>query len=471
MTKNIPLINIEDEPELSYKSLYEGHKVYVRKTKGYFQRLRRYVAAPLLMIFLLTPWFRIDGRPAVFFDFAELKFYVLWSVFWPQDGIYLAALLIISAFALFAATVWAGRVWCGFTCPQTVWTLMFLWIEDKCEGNRNKRIKLDANTWTAEKVLRKSSKHIMWLSLSFVTAFAFVSYFYDVYSLVKDLLGFNLSLGAAFWLFLFTIFTYLNAGWLREQVCKHMCPYSRFQSAMYSEHSLIVSYDTSRGESRGPRKSKSNYKQQGLGDCIDCGWCVQVCPADIDIRDGLQAECINCGLCVDACDSVMDKMSYPKGLIGYVSESGLKSNLKRFFQPRMIGYSLCLVIMVSLLFSSVANRVPLQVDVVRDRGVNLFRVRDNHIENVYMVKLNNMSNAPMTVTLGVSGAEDYQLKGRKEVYLEVGEVFSVPVRLILKREGIKASTQTATIEARAEDLGYFASQAVSFLGPVDDKTK
>jgi len=472
MSETIPLINLPEpdaEPvsTVHYVAAYEGKKVYTRKAQGVFQRLRHYVSLPLLLAFFLLPWLSIDGRPAVYFDMGELKFHVLWGIFWPQDSILLASILIMAAFSLLALTVWVGRVWCGFSCPQTLWTLMFIWIEDKCEGDRNQRIKLDKAPWSRQKLLKKFNKHSLWLLLSIFTAITFVAYFYNIHTLLDDILSLSVSVGGLVWIALFALMTYLNAGWLREQVCKHMCPYSRFQSAMYDDNTLLVAYDEGRGEGRGPRKPGADYREQGLGDCIDCNWCVQVCPADIDIRDGLQAECINCGLCIDACDSVMEKMGYEKGLIKFSSVNGEPSALKRFFKPKMLAYCGVLVAMMTTFTYSISDRVPLQVDVIRDRGTHMFRDRNGYIENVYLVKLNNMMDHADTVFLTVRGDQPYKIRGNKPIYLEAGEVFTVAIRLVLKKELLTRSNEVVFIKAQSSASPEVAAeQKTVFMGPM-----
>ncbi|WP_221450575.1 cytochrome c oxidase accessory protein CcoG [Pseudoteredinibacter isoporae] len=467
--EKIPLTSIDVSPpeiEPQYKELYEGHRVYVRKTEGRFQRLRRYIAAPLLLAFFLFPWLQIDGRQAVFFDLTEQKFYIFWSVFWPQDGILLASLLIIAAFGLFAVTVWAGRVWCGFACPQTIWTTMFMWVENFVEGDRNRRIRLDAAPWSLHKLKLKASKHFLWALIASATGITFIAYFYGTLPLLSDIASLTISVESALWLLLFIVLTYLNAGYMREQVCKHMCPYSRFQSVMYDQSTLMVSYDEQRGEPRGPRKLRSNYKKEGLGSCIDCDWCVQVCPADIDIRNGWQAECINCGLCIDACDNVMERMGYQKGLIRFASAQVLGGFWQRFKQPRMLGYSICLVLMASLFGTNLGGREALSIDVIRDRGVHLYRERNGQIENVYTVKLNNMSNEPMEVSLDVDSSEPFQLTGRRHHYLEAGEVFTVPLRITIAADGLEKSNYQLAISAvHSEDEQGRVLQTVAFIAP------
>ncbi len=471
MAEMIPVTNLTDTLDqeakaVEYRPLYDGKKVYTRKIKGHFQRLRQVAGLPLLTLYFLTPWLQIDGRPAVFFNMSELKFHILWGTFWPQDSILLAGVLIIAAFGLLAVTVWAGRVWCGFSCPQTLWTLMFIWIEDKCEGDRNQRIKLDQAPWSLTKLTKKISKHSLWTLLSLATALTFIAYFYGVKQLVIDLWNLSIAVEPLVWLGLFTFFTYLNAGYLREQVCKHMCPYSRIQSSMYDSNTLLITYDAARGENRGARKPGSDYRKQGLGDCIDCDWCVQVCPADIDIREGLQAECIDCGLCIDACDSVMDKLGYEKGLIKFRSENGEASSLKRFLQPKMLGYSAALALMMLSFSYTLVDRIPLQVDVIRDRGAHLFRDRGGYIENVYTVKLNNMQDQPDTIHLSVRGDQAYEIRSNTRVFLQAGEVFTVPLRLLVKKEALTSKRGTVFLSAQSESSNEVAAeQQTVFLGP------
>ncbi len=464
--------------KIRYVNLYEAEeKIYTRKITGFYQKLRRYTGLPLIAAYLLMPWLVIEGRPAMLFDLPERKFHILWMTFWPQDGMLLAWILIIAAFALFTVTVLVGRVWCGFTCPQTVWTLMFMSIEYFCEGDRNKRIKLDRQPWNLEKWVRKGSKHTLWVVIAFITGVTFIGYFTPIRELLLGLfvphrdpetgfVTFNVHYAAAFWTFFFTGMTYLNAGWMREQVCKYMCPYARFQSVMYDQDTLAVHYDAQRGEKRGPRKPKDDYKAKGLGDCIDCSWCVQVCPVDIDIRDGLQYECINCGLCVDACNAVMDKMHYPRGLIRFTSEHSLDSGKNHFVRPRLFGYSLLLLAMVSVFVYTVSTRTPISVDVIRDRGARLYRVTGGEVQNVYTVKINNMDRNPHRYHIEVEGDYDYRLRGNKSVYLEEGEIFTLPIRVSVTTEALRASKNDIVVKVTAEDDAKISAQQESrFIGP------
>lgn len=453
--------------EIRYVNLYESEeKVYIRRITGYYQRLRRYTGVPLMLGFLLMPWLVIDGRPAMLFDLSARKFDILWMTFWPQDGFYLAWLLIISAFLLFTVTVMVGRVWCGFTCPQTIWTQMFIWAELLCEGDRNKRIKLDAQPWGLQKILRKGGTQLIWIAIALVTALTFVGYFTPIRELTANFFTFNLDLTALFWVLFFAGATYGNAGFMREQVCKYMCPYARFQSVMYDHDTLAVWYNKERGEKRGPRKSGEDYKAQGLGDCIDCSWCVQVCPVNIDIRDGLQAECIDCGLCVDACNSVMEKMNYPLGLISFSTEGAVGKSKVKILRPRVLGYGFMLLVMVGLFVFSIANRVPLVVDVIRDRGAKMYRVQGDTVTNVYTIKIDNMDRLPHAYDIQVSGDFHYELQGYKAPELADGEIYTLAVRVAVRRDELKGEKNNVTFTLMARDNPDIkVSHTSTFIGP------
>lgn len=457
----------ESKDEIRYINLYESDdKIYTRKITGFYQKLRRYTGIPLMLGFLLMPWFMIDSRPAMLFDLPERQFHILWMTFWPQDGQLLAFLLMIAAFALFTVTVLVGRVWCGFTCPQTVWTMMFIWVEHLCQGDRNKRIKLDAQGWNAEKVARLGATHFLWLLISLVTGLTFVGYFTPIRELVMDLATFDASLVAAFWVALFMFGTYLNAGWMREQVCKYMCPYARFQSVMYDKDTLSVTYDSKRGENRGPRKAKDDYKADGKGDCIDCSWCVQVCPVDIDIRDGSQYECIDCGLCVDACNSVMDKVGYERGLIRFTTEDELETGKTRVLRPRLIGYMVALVVMIGYFAYTIASRVPVDVDVVRDRGTKMFRVKGDDVLNVYTIKINNMDRHAHLYNVRLEGELDYRLKKYRALEIEEGEVYTLPIVVaVAKKDLTHVKNKIDIIVTARDDESVSARESSVFIGP------
>ncbi len=470
-----------DSDKIRYRNLYEAQgKIYTRKISGFYQSVRRYTGLPLIAAFLLLPWLVIDGRPAIHFDLPARQFHVLWLTFWPQDFMLLAWLLIISAFSLFTVTTLLGRVYCGFTCPQTVWTLMFISVEHFFEGDRNKQMKLARQPWSFNKVWRYSAKHSVWVLIAFITGVTFIGYFVPIRDLLMGLVPRPdpdtgiLSLGvhpvAAFWTLFFTAATYLNAGWMREQVCKYMCPYARFQSVMYDKDTLAVQYDPKRGETRGPRKPKDDYKAKGLGDCIDCSWCVQVCPVDIDIRDGMQYECINCGLCVDACNAVMDKLEYPRGLIRFTSQDELETGKTNFFRPRLFGYSFAVLAMVTVFMSVIVTRTPLSVDVIRDRGARLYRISGGEVQNVYTVKINNMDSAPHTYRISVSGEYPFKIKNYRPLAIEAGEVFTIPVRVSVPKGELdieKTSIQFSVVSETDSSLS--AVEESNFIGPMPKK--
>ena len=448
------LIDVQEvaPAEVSEMDLYQRReKIYTRKIEGFFQRIRLYTGWPLLIGYFLLPWLSWDGRQAVWFDLPERKFHILGLVFWPQDFPLLAFLLIIAAFGLFAVTVFAGRVWCGYTCPQTVWTSIFMWIEQRFEGSRNQRMRLDKAPWSMEKLGRKVLKHGGWLFIAFLTGMTFVGYFYPIRELLPDLLTLSAGQWGVLWTIFFTCATYINAGWMREQVCKYMCPYARFQSVMFDQDTLIVSYDPVRGEPRGSRKRDADHREQGLGDCIDCNLCVQVCPTGIDIRDGLQYECIGCALCIDACNSVMDKMSYPRGLISYTSEHQLQGGKTHWLRPRMIGYVLVLSVMVGLFSYRVISRVPLEMTVIRDRNELYVTTMDGDIENIYTLSLVNMEQSMHEFEIVISGIDGAEIIGDTLHTLDGGEVRSISLRVRIAPELLQRPSTEIEFTARATD--------------------
>ncbi len=380
-----------------------AEKIHAREVDGRFDRLRSASTILLLGLYYVLPWFTWDDRQAVLFDLPARRFYIFGLTFWPQDFIYMAWLLIIAGVGLFFVTALAGRLWCGYACPQTVWTNAFVWMERLAEGNRSKRIKLDKAPWTAEKILRKGAKQVLWISFALWTGFIFVGYFTPVRELAPEIISFSTGGWETFWILFYSFATYGNAGFMREQVCKYMCPYARFQSAMFDRDSLIVSYDTLRGEPRGSRSRKNGKGGRELGDCIDCTLCVQVCPTGIDIREGLQYECIACAACVDACDSVMDKMGYPRGLVRYTTENALAGNKSRILRPRTAIYGALLLVLLLGLAAALSNRQELRLDVMRDRNALYRELSDGNIENVYTLRLTNKSDRDHQVTLSVSG--------------------------------------------------------------------
>lgn len=465
-------IDIQDviPAEVGEIDLYQRReKIYTRKMEGFFQRLRLFTGWPLLLGYLILPWVQWEGRQSVLFNLPERKFDILGLTLWPQDFPLLAFLLIIAAYGLFAVTTFAGRIWCGYTCPQTVWTSIFMWLEQQTEGSRNQRIKLDKAPWSAEKVIRKGLKHGGWLFVAFVTGFTFVGYFYPIRELATDLLQLQFTDWAVLWIIFFTLATYINAGWMREQVCMYMCPYARFQSVMFDHDTLIVSYDEKRGEPRGSRKRSARHAElDAKGDCIDCQLCVQVCPTGIDIRDGLQYQCIGCALCVDACNSVMDKMDYPKGLIRYTSEHELAGGRTRWIRPRIVGYTLVLLAMVSVFTYTILTRVPLDVTVERDRTQLYVTTEDGKIDNVYSLHVANMSRDSRTVSISIEGMADMHLIGDTLLTLSGGEIRRFNVRVRGARDVItSASTPLQFIVQATDDAAVVATVESRFLGPVN----
>jgi cytochrome c oxidase accessory protein FixG len=453
--------------EVSELDLYQKReKIYTRKMEGFFQKVRLYTGWPLLLGYFVLPWLRLGDRPAVLFDLPARQFHIFTITFWPQDFPLLAWLLIVAALVLFLVTALFGRIWCGYTCPQTVWTSIYMWVEQHTEGSRNQRIKLDHAPFSLEKALKKGSKHLLWLGFAFITGFSFIAYFVPAPQLLGDLVRFDIGLWPLSWIVFFTLATYINAGWLREQVCMYMCPYARFQAVMFDHDTLIVSYDPQRGENRGSRKRGIDYRNEGLGDCIDCQLCVQVCPTGIDIRDGLQYECIGCALCIDACDSVMDKMDYSRGLISYTSENQLAGQGAHFLRARVIGYFAVIILMIGLFIGVLVNRVPLQLDVIRDRQTLYTETSDGQIENSYTVKLLNMTQEQATYRISVEGLPDVKLDGNFEFTLQASEVRDIPLRLIINPD--KLAKPNNTIHFRAINLNNPAVRAESesrFLGP------
>jgi len=417
-------------------SLYEAQKkIHPRAVKGLFARWRWVFVFLTQIVFYGLPWLQWGERQAVLFDLSARRFYILGYVLYPQDFIYLTGLLVISALSLFLFTAVAGRLWCGFACPQTVYTELFLWIERKVEGDRNARIRLDAAPMSPQKLARKGFKHLLWITLGVWTGFTFVGYFTPIRMLWAE--AFTLSFGPWewFWVNFYGLATYGNAGFLREQVCKYMCPYARFQSAMFDRDTLIVSYDAARGEPRGSRSRKADPAVLALGACVDCSLCVQVCPTGIDIRQGLQYECIGCAACVDACDDVMDRMNYPRGLIRFTTLNGMARRwsrsqiLRHVLRPRVLVYGAVLLALCVALLGSLVIRTPLKVDVVRDRASLSRIVAGGKLENVYRLQIMNATEQPQRYRISAAGLEGLVLASEAEVAVGPAESRWVAVRL------------------------------------------
>ena len=451
--------------EVSELDLYQRReKIYTRAIEGFFQRIRVFTGWPLLLGYFLMPWINWGGQQSILFDLPERKFHILFMTFWPQDFPLLAWLLIIGAFALFTVTNFAGRVWCGYTCPQTVWTAIYMWFEQKVEGSRNQRMKLDQQPISLEKATKKVIKHSLFLGFAFLTGFTFIAYFVPARELIVDFVTGQASLAAYAWILFFTLATYINAGWLREQVCIYMCPYARFQAVMFDQDTLIVSYDPGRGEPRGPRKRGA--KDEHLGDCIDCKLCVQVCPTGIDIRDGLQYECIGCALCIDACDSIMDKMDYPRGLIRYTTEHILNGGESHIFRPRLIGYSLVLLIMTGFFAVNLLARDQQELDIIRDRQQLFTESGNGLIENTYTLKMINKTDEAQWFDLEVTGLEGAELSTEPRFWIEAGSAQEVPLRLIVAEGALDQRITGIEFVLSAEQNQNIQSRQDSrFIGP------
>ena len=464
----VPLVEADAVQEALYA---KRQRVFPREVHGLLANWRAAMVAVTLGIYYFLPWISWGpGRQAFLIDLPGRKFHLFAWTFWPQDLFYLSAVLIISALSLFLFTAIAGRLWCGYTCPQTVWTEVFLWIERKIDGDRNRQMKLAASPWTGAKLRKRFLKHTAWILFALWTGFTFVGYVTPIRELTGNVLNLSLGPWETFWIFFYGFATYGNAGWLREQVCIYMCPYARFQSAMFDRDTLIISYDDKRGEPRGSRGRKVDRTARGLGDCVDCTLCVQVCPTGIDIRDGLQYQCIACGACVDVCNSVMEKMNYPQGLIRYTTQNELELGRPRqVLRPRVLVYSGLLAAIAVALVVAVLLRVPLKLDVIRDRN-SLFReANQGRIENVYVLKLMNMDSDPHRYRISATGIEGLELRADETlVSVKSGEVVEVPVALLAERDQIKKRSSPIRFIAVAEDNPKLkVEEDARFLGPVD----
>jgi cytochrome c oxidase accessory protein FixG len=443
------------------QALYEiRRKIYPRAVTGKFASARWTLVWLTQLVFYGLPWLMWNDRQAVLFDLAARKFYIFGVVFWPQDIVYLTVLLILSAYSLFLFTAVAGRLWCGYACPQTVYTEIFMWIERKVEGERMARMKLDKEAAGARKIRLKATKHALWIALALWTGFTFVGYFTPIRELWGEVWSADLGGWQTFWILFYGFATYGNAGWMREQVCKYMCPYARFQGVMFDPDTLIITYDGNRGEPRGPRNKSVDYKAKGLGDCVDCGICVQVCPTGIDIRNGLQYECIGCGACVDGCNQVMAKMGYPKGLIRYSTEKAIQQNLqgaqiaRRMARPRVLLYTGILAVVTIVALLSLVARVPVKVDVVRDRGLISRDASDPVVQNVYRLQIMNTQERAARFTIAASGIDGIKLLGDPQpIALGPATARWVPVRIEVPRENAEPGSNRIEFTVQAVPEG------------------
>ncbi len=469
-------------------------KIYPREISGRFTRLRNTAVFWLLGMFYLFPWLTWDARQAVLFDLPARKFYVFGLMFWPQDFFLLAALLIIAALTLFFFTALAGRLWCGYACPQTVWTEVFIWLERLAEGRRNERIKLDKAPWSATKLRKKATKQFLWIGFALWTGLTFVGFFTPIRDLFPRALSFDLGGWEAFWSLFYGLATYGNAGYLREQVCKYMCPYARFQSAMLDRDSLIVTYDLGRGEPRGKGKRDSrsaraaipiatlvgevataelkpaaNAARSRLGDCIDCEACVQVCPTGIDIRDGLQYECIGCAACIDACDQVMDRLNWPRGLVRYSTQHAVDHVPTKILRPRVIIYGILLLALIAAVITTVVVRTPLGVDILHDRKTLYRELANGGLENVYQLKLTNKTERQRIFQIELADDSPFELIGDRRILVAAGGIANVPLT-VRAPPGIDTQRNRPAVTVRAEDdPQVYRTNYPAFLGPQDRK--
>ncbi len=464
--KVIPIA--EEAPKA--RSLYEAHKkIYPRDISGYFKNLRWLTIWITQIVFYGTPWLIWNDRQAVLLDISTHRFYIFGLVLYPQDLIYLVVILIVAALALFLFTAVAGRLWCGFSCPQSVYTEIFLWMERKIEGDRAARMRLDGMKFGFKKFQKKFLKHLAWISFSVFTGFTFLGYFSPIRDLIHNIMAFRLGPWETFWICFYGFATYGNAGFLREQICKYMCPYARFQSAMFDNDTLIVTYDQERGEPRSGRSRKVDAKESGLGDCIDCSFCVQVCPTGIDIRNGLQYECISCGLCVDACNSIMDKMEYPRGLIRFSTHNGVEKHwtqkqiLRNVFRPRVLIYSGTLLLICIAFAASLAMRASFKVDVIRDRGVMSRLVAGGKVENVYQLQITNASEKPESYSISVDGIKGLSIASEGVFTVGPAESRMVAVSLQIPDGSIKSGSHPIKFDIVAASSKEVVSEKSIFF--------
>ena len=394
-------------------------RIYPKRVNGLYRNLKWAAMIICLSIYYLVPflrWDRGENAPdqAVFIDLERGRAYWFWIEIWPQEIYIVTGILILAAIGLFFITSLLGRVWCGYLCFQTVWTDLFVWVERLVQGDRAKRKRLREGPWTREKIIKLAITHFIWLVIAWCTAGSFVLYFNDAPTLVRDFFRFGVSPTILMFICGLTFSTYLMAGFAREQVCTYMCPYARFQSAMFDKDTLIIGYDEQRGEPRGKHKKGADWT--GLGDCIDCTACVQVCPMGIDIREGLQMECIACGLCADACDDIMDKMEMPRGLIRYDTERrleekkhGLPVSPIKFIRTRSIYYTIIISIVAAVMLYALVNRAPLEISVLHDRNPLFVQLSNGDIRNGYDLKILNKTHDDHVYELSVEGIEGAEI--------------------------------------------------------------
>ena len=470
--KVIPIVPATGDDEEKMVSLYAAQKkVYPRSVNGLYARWRWAMVFATQLFFYLVPWLEWGQRQALLFDIASRRFYIFGLVLYPQDFIYLTGLLVVSALSLFLFTAVAGRLWCGYTCPQTVYSEIFMWVERKIEGDRAVRMRLDKAPQSLEKLVKKTFKHVVWISIALWTGFTFVGYFTPIRDLGLSFLQTQMGTWEVFWVLFYGFATYGNAGFLREQVCKYMCPYARFQSAMFDRDTLTVTYDAGRGDPRGPRSRKADPATLGLGSCVDCGLCVQVCPTGIDIREGLQYECISCAACIDVCDGVMDNMGYARGLIRNTTQNGLEGKWsqaqmwRRVLRPRVLLYSAVLLALCIGLLASLVTRTPLKVDVVRDRAALSRIVAGGKLENVYRLQIMNATEAEQNYRIRARGLDGLEVGSESEFVVGPAESRWVPVRLQIPYGSASPGSHPVVIEIEATQGGAHVAEKSVFIVP------
>lgn len=448
--------------------LYAKHiKIYPREDHGLFNKLRDSAVFILLAIFYAFPWLNWNGRQAILWDLPDRKFYIFDVVIWPQDFFFLAALMIIAALALFFFTTIAGRLWCGYACPQTVWARALLWIEEKVEGNRNQRIKLDKASWNRAKIGKKFLKYTLWILFAVWTGFTFVGYFSPIRGLTPRFFTFEMGTAETFWVFFYALMIWLLGAVMREQVCIYMCPYARFQSVMYDPDTLLIAYDTERGEPRTRGKPKENNAQ---GDCVDCSVCVQVCPMGIDIRDGLQYQCTGCALCIDACNNIMEKLGRPRELIRYTTENRLAGITTGILRPRVFIYAALIIGMLVAVGWGLVNRNVIALDVIRDRS-SLFRDSgDGNIENLFRLRIMNKDDTAHVFQVDIEGLEGATIDMDSAIPpVESGTIHDHIIRIKIDPEnlnGVRSTEFQIKLKASDDDTLSVSEDSV-YLGPTN----
>ena len=448
--EKIPVAQIPDEQSPiveEYIPFAREGKFHVRLTTGLFQNLRRLTTWPLIALFFGLVWVQVDGQPWLLFSFSQRSIFLFGHTLSWHDLPLLAGLMIAGACLLFFMAVAWGRVWCGFACPQSIWTWLFIRIEDLTEGRASLRARQEGQALRGLPLMRRVLKHLLWILLATLTALTFTGYFIPIRDMLADASQLQLSTGITGWIVIMAALTYANAGLVREKICLHACPYSRFQGVMFDRDTLTVSYDKARGEPRANRRNAD----ANSGDCVDCGLCVQVCPTGIDIRDGLQAACIDCGACIDACDEVMKKLNRDTGLIRFASEAQLQKQPSRLLRPRLAGYAAVMACAFGAVLFGFTRTTDLLVEIRRDRGALFVQLDEKTYCNNYRVKVEDFADAQRLVRVSVSGLAEYQLFGPEQLDLSEHNSTWLPYRVC---------TQEPT-QSRAELMFHFDAEDIS----------